>query len=624
MTVWHYLLDQYNKNEHLVGIPQKRGKRTYSLAPIFHKMQNFHVEVTIDSKGSFVQASVLDEGATIIPVTLESLLRTNSVAPHPIHDNLPYLSKSYLKHIEKPLTKDFNSYPAYIEKLDEWVSRAEDNTFLYALQTYIKTDSLLDDLIREGILFLDGENHLMDKFKGKEKPPIFDVATNPSKPNVRFRMIDDDGQIYRPWEDKELIQAHIEEQLKRYPIGFCYITGEEIPVTHMHPGGLRGGGDFAKMISTPTTSVVTFKGQYQEQSEVFQMGAEISLKIHNALAWLISKQGVKFGETTYLAFGTDDAEVITYDSDIDLLFAEDEEESKDISNAYISSRIAESMKGLKVNYANEGSKVVLIELESATPGRVAITNFDVVDSNEYLEKLERWQTKTSWPHWSNGKEYIGSPSAYLIAHLLSDSHLEKATDHKNFSNTMYRKYFEEVLDYIRLDKRIPRVMLRKAQMQTLKAQNKKERFDREGAIHIMCALANNYHNGELSVVVDENESDNAYLFGRLLALAKDTEGMLIKWSRRTNAEQYFQRYYQSPARTWAILEGRLEPYIKQNKENKGLELYLRKRLDEVKDRIDFTSTEPLNEMFFVGYDAQLRTIKQNTKNKTNKGEIQND
>ena len=63
------------------------------LAPICHAITNAKIEITIDSKGNFIQGNKVDksDAKTIFPVTEESAGRTSAPCAHPLCEQLGFL-----------------------------------------------------------------------------------------------------------------------------------------------------------------------------------------------------------------------------------------------------------------------------------------------------------------------------------------------------------------------------------------------------------------------------------------------------------------------------------------------------------------------------------------------------
>ena len=73
------------------------------LTPISHIVQNVQIEIIIDEDGNYVGANEVakDDVKTIIPVTEASAVRTGNCAPHPLCEQIGYISKHSGEKYEK-------------------------------------------------------------------------------------------------------------------------------------------------------------------------------------------------------------------------------------------------------------------------------------------------------------------------------------------------------------------------------------------------------------------------------------------------------------------------------------------------------------------------------------------
>jgi len=130
------------------------------LLPVYHMIQNAQVQIILDSHGNLLRAKVLskEESPTIIPATEESAGRAGSkIAPHPLCDTLQYLAGDYLKWGGNPKKKKNESgYKPFINGLKGW-SDCSQNLKLRSVFTYLSKGTLIQDLIKEKILFADNE-----------------------------------------------------------------------------------------------------------------------------------------------------------------------------------------------------------------------------------------------------------------------------------------------------------------------------------------------------------------------------------------------------------------------------------------------------------------------------------
>ena len=69
------------------------------------------------------------------------------------------------------------------------------------------------------------------------------------------------------------------------------------------PKKIRNEGDGAKLISSNDSQNFTYRGRFVSKEEAFAVGNETSQKIHNALKWIIRKQGTFFDTLAVVTWG---------------------------------------------------------------------------------------------------------------------------------------------------------------------------------------------------------------------------------------------------------------------------------------------------------------------------------
>src|SRR5690606_18203212 len=116
-------------------------------------------------------------------------------------------------------------------------------------------------------------------------------------------------------------------------IGFCHIMGKVTALATSHPSKLRHSGDKAKLISSNDTSGFTFRGRFDVSEQVLGISYDATQKAHNALRWLISRQGFRNGDQAIIAWcisGNDIPSPMA--SSWELLGEETNKDAQEISN----------------------------------------------------------------------------------------------------------------------------------------------------------------------------------------------------------------------------------------------------------------------------------------------------
>lgn len=608
------------------------------LLPIAHTTQNADIEVMINNDGEFIGSSVVeDDRQTIIPCSEASASRsgTNPVN-HPLMDKLQYLTGDYTSFGGG---KGSHFHERYMKELGEWYDSEYSNEQVGAIYKYLRKGCLIADLVRDGTLICDAAGKLLKKWTGSkdDTPPIFKaVIGDQSDAFVRFRVSGGTEYVTAVWQNKHVRKDYTNYYLsKQKDKTFCYATGDILPCSDNHPNKIRNTGDKAKLISANDNTGFTFRGRFIEAAQAVQVGYDVSQKAHNALKWLIQKQGKSFGGRVFLLWGTNNEKTpVPTDDTFDLCGFEPEDFS------YTKEEIAERFNRAIAGYNAEiGSKtkLVLIGLDSATKGRLSITfyrEFLGEQGNELIDRIEKWHKDLRWhQRYIKEKRFIsfdGAPSPKDIA-LAAYGTEQKgmiSADDKIIGATV-----ERLLPCISDGVRLPRDIMLAAVNKCFHPQNYQEIFNWDKVLGITCSLVRKYwldkiqDMEEWDMGLNFDTDDINYNCGRLLAVAHEIERRALWLAndnkegksniRETNAIRYFTKFALYPCRTWRIISDRLIPYIEKLGE-KGNDLYKLKQ--EISAKIlpgEFEKLKDLDGRMALGFDSQRYYI-YNSHGKTDK------
>ena len=223
----------------------------------------------------------------------------------------------------------------------------------------------------------------------------------------------------------------------------------------------------------------------------------------------------------------------------------------------------------------EHEQISLIMLDSATPGRMALTYYQEFLPADYFANLDTWIDDFSWyQRYSievpNGKKTdkrtqwrFLPPSPYSIA---------EAVYGKSLSDTLKKQLYARLLPVIAggISVPIPEDLVRQS-FQAACNPNGCENWEWQRNIGVACALYKGWRarHHDLSqrrtypMSLDTQNRSRDYIFGRLLAVAEHLERTALRIAnetRATNAENYMQRFVMRPFHTWEQLETNLKPY----------------------------------------------------------------
>ncbi|MGG1612124.1 type I-C CRISPR-associated protein Cas8c/Csd1 [Paenibacillus phoenicis] len=620
-----HLYETYEANLDQVGKTVKKRDREYTLLPVSHTTQNAHIEVTIDEDGDFLEARVLEKESTLIPCTEESASRSGSkVAPYPLHDKLSYVAGDFVKYGGQIKNPDEVPFDKYIRNLEEWANSPYATEKLKCIYTYLRKGQLIEDLVAAKIIRLDENQHLIEKWDEKytakfgEKPPIFSSgAAETSSAFIRFNVLSPDSPE-EVWKDQAMFDSFIAfYNQKLGETDVCFVTGEMRPSTERHANKIRHAADKAKLISANDNSGFTFRGRFKTSKEAVSISYEVSQKAHNALKWLIHRQGKTMDERVFLVWGNDNDPVPNTDEDIvDMMrhSGREIEREPDTDKPY-ADQVRRAIDGFR-NDLTYQAEVNILVLDSATTGRMAVLYYRHLNKELYLNRLEEWHNSCAWEHRYRKEEeqlitFYGAPATKDIAFA---AYGPRASE-KIIKGTM-----ERMIPCIVDRRAVPRDIVRSA---FHRASNpvSMERWDWEKTLSIACALIRKMlleKGEEWNVPLNTESRDRSYLFGRLLAVADVLErGALGKdETRSTNAIRYMNSYAQNPGRTWKTIQASLQPY----QAKLGTKAtYLSRMIDEIADQFkdgDFNNA-PLTEQYLLGFYSQRRELYKKKEEDTN-------
>jgi CRISPR-associated protein Csd1 len=250
-------------------------------------------------------------------------------------------------------------------------------------------------------------------------------------------------------------------------------------------------------------------------------------------------------------------------------------------------------------------------LDSATPGRMAITFYRELKGSEFLDRIETWHEQYAWPQ-NLGKDarFVGAPAPGTIAEVAYGARLD---------DKLRKATVERLLPCIIDGQPMPLSLVTAA---TRRAAGRAglNPWEWEKCFGVACGLFRGYSKSkgkEYQMALEEQRTTRDYLYGRLLALADNIEGYALRQAeenRDTTAARLMQRFADRPSSTWRNIELALVPYKSRLRTSaKGLGFLARRErlLDEIQCLFgpdDFTSDRPLTAEFLLGFHCQRAAL----------------
>ena len=625
------------------------------LTPVGHTIQNAHIVIVIDGQGNFQTARVMPpKTAILLPATESSENRTSGEAPHPLADKIQYVAKDYADYGGEKKAY----FEGYLKQLKAWCESPFAHPKVQAVLHYVTKGRVVADLVEAGIFPLDSDGKVLNKWETEgDAPPIFSVLPK-TKGEIEFGsalvcwQVEIAGDVHsQTWTDKTIQQSWADYAAsEKAEKGFCLVQGKEAVISTMHPAKLRHTGDKAKLISSNDTAGYTFRGRFATAEEAASISADVSAKAHSALRWLISRQGIRNGDQVTVAWAISGKPIPSPMKDISAELDWADMGNWDISAVENPDEIAaqrlsensEASPDWSVNIGQAAARIIkkklhgyqaelkeheqisLIMLDSATPGRMALTYYQEFLPADYFANLDAWIDDFSWyQRYSievpNGKKTdkrtqwrFLPPSPYSIAETVYG---------KSLSDTLKKQLYARLLPVIAggTSVLIPEDWVRQS-FQAACNPNGCENWEWQRNIGVACALYKGWrarHHDLLQrrtypMSLDTQNRSRDYLYGRLLAVAENTESYALYLAgekRATTAERYIQRFAEHPFATWRNIELALKPYqerLRNNGKDTGAQAI--GEIMELFATDDFTRDDKLSGEFLLGYHCQKMEI----------------
>ena len=606
------------------------------LLPVAHSTANAQIEVSLKADGTFDSAKALskEDGLnTIIPVTEDSGARANGISPMPFADKLIYIAGDYSNYVGGKKSDNSAYFKAYIEQLERWKNSSHSHPSVNAIYSYLTQKTLMKDLVDENILKVNEETGLLE-----DKMNIAGIAQTDCF--VRFRVY---GGVSETWHDKSLYDSFIAwNNEEMADVDLCYATGKTEAVTYKHPSKIRNTGDKSKLISANDESGFTYRGRFSDKTEAISVSYDFSQKMHNALRWLIQRQGISISETgkkkESMLFDTLQLVVWTssldethnliscaYDEDDDEYFGEEMEKVLPTTEPIYRDFLRKSIFGTKDFKID--SKVMLMGVDAATKGRLSISIYEELEQSRLLEQLIKWHSETGALRYYS-KQKTSGINSFAVREIINCAYgIENGSGFLETKPEIVKENVLRLLPCITQGRKIPadivQNLVKKASNPLAYNYKKGDKHpdNHRKVIETACGMIRKQNfdrkRGIISMAYDPNEKDRSYLFGCLLAIADAAEYAAYdendKKSRITNAKRYWSMFAKRPATTWQRIYEQLTHYLKKLGASS---IKYTKMLNEVKSKLTFedsVNNSPLSPAYLLGYHHYNAEIYKNSK-----------
>lgn len=594
------------------------------LMPISHTPQQAHIEITLDADGYFKSARIVQKEETVIPATEQSAGRVGiKPPPHPLCDKVQYCAADYPEHggVKPSFFKEYEA------QLGRWCESEFSHPKAKAVFVYIRKGCVVADLVKEKILHIDSDGKLLTRWTGENQAPdLFRLLTakaggrDQGDAFIRWHVREANNPCTAVWEDLSLQEAWEKfDASTKQLMGVCMVTGDDKAALAMsHPKRIRHAGDGAKLISANDASGYTFRGRFTDDTGQQACGVsyEVTQKAHNALRWLIHRQAYRNEEQVIVTWAVAGKPVPDPFQDSLSLFLGSEETTQvatenmlhdagDAGQAF-ALRLKKAIAGYRAKI-DPTEEIVVMGLDSATPGRMAITFYRELMGSEFLDRLQTWHEKYAWPqNFGNQSRFVGTPAPRDIA---------EAAFGRRLDDKLRKATVERLLPCIVDGRPLPRDLVDSVIRRTCNRVGLNH-WEWEKNLGIACALFKGFFNErEYQMTLETDRTSRDYLYGRLLAIAEHIEGRALYVggeTRDTTATKLMQRFADRPASAWRTIELALTPSKSRLRAKRPGFLYEMEKLnDEVVSSFvgeDFLDDRKLSGEFLLGYHCQRQAL----------------
>lgn len=600
------------------------------LMPISHTPQQAHIEITLDDAGSFKGAQIVHKEETIIPSTEKSAGRAGAVcAPHALCDKLHYCAKDYPDFGGKKLPF-FNEYE---RQLSAWCNSEFSHPKARAILAYVSNNGVVADLVRERIVHIGTDGKLLTRWSSEDDTPeIFRLLTakdgerDQGDAFIRWHVREWDNPCSAVWKDNSLQDAWglFDASIKDTK-GVCIVTGElGASLAVNHPKRIRHAGDGAKLISANDDTGYTFRGRFTDKTGQQACGVSyaVTQKAHNALRWLIGRQAYRSGNFVVVTWSVAGKPVPDpFKNSLSLILDSEDAtpeiakiEQPDVGDAgqafALRLRKAIAGYGAKLSPAED---IVVMGLDSATPGRMAITFYRELKGSDFLGRVQRWHEQYAWlQNFGKDSKFVGAPAPRDIAEAAYGRRLDD-----NLRKATVERLLPCIIDGQALPRDLSESVVRRVCNRVAFDKDKSGRqWEWEKYLGIACALFRGSNKErEYQMALEAERTSRDYLYGRLLSIAEHIEerALYVAGEKRdTTATKLMQRFADRPSSTWRIIEPQLKPYMSRLQAKRSAFLHeMKALLDEVIAKFegdDFLSDRKLSAEFLLGYHCQRQAL----------------
>lgn len=601
------------------------------LLPIYHDSRrsnkNDIIKIKLTQEGNLFGVEFMPEGAIItFPTTVKSMSRTSGVAAHPLCDTLKYLFS----------VNEGSHFDDYLRELSLWIAYntevTPESTYLNIIYTYIKNGSIVEDIVNNLYPSRTGSSDIASDLrinyiddKGKEK------ADDLSKVFITFEIVQFFGyknvsvSSYKKLHENYIsyVNSKYEEAEKQ----FCVVSGEKEKCSLTHRGLLRN----AKIISV-SKNKMTYFGRFTSGENVVSIGYESSQKIHLMIKYLIENRKTcrKLSDTQYTQYMVNWFYTNTMDAyNFDPMGGYEFDYDLSIVGNDLSMAMNKYLSGFNGSLSKNEEYHIMM-LDKLSDGRITIKYYASILVDDLVERVDYWHKSISYRYMNNEKKLVRrSPSLdYIVKSMFGVEREGLKSDKRQLviDNDSMKKIEMHRLLLCLLEKRKIPIDYVNRIFTNFTQRHRYSKCWNQIVFVANCILRKyylDYLKEEVSEMLDTENKNRSYLFGRLLAIYEKIEAVTYTKDeeRQTNAEKLWNEYSNKPAMTMMRLKNKIMPYRQKLKAKsygfyvylENLEMNIISNLDDLK-LDDREINKKLEYEFLFGYSSQKNDFYTSKKN----------
>ena len=560
----------------------------------------------------------------LFPCTEASAGRSSGIAPHPLCDNLQYIAgnsavlsgdlaaglpeedREFYDRIFRKMKEGFRAYRDLQEGWLSWLAGSGSGKCPApeAVHKYVTSHDVIADIAS----VMDSAKSLLDRaavISGAapaERKKFRDEFAAFVKSSVYFEIPDlPEDQQASGAVTADSWNAYCDSLNDKSDLRLCPLTGKYAVPSSAYPRKIRHEADLARLISLGDSTGTAYTGRYAGPDDVTKISEEANQKIHKALSWLMRHNSTHF-DTQYAAIWSPG---FSGRIPSPLKRREYPPKPKDGEPAGEEDAARYAWPEKWPEEVSPESRICAVMIDSLSKGRVSVAMQEETDAGSYRRNLEKWQDDLKICLASPGSSHIPD-IASLIPDLCGN----------NGGGSFHVLVLRAVLDGGKFPEDLMAKHLRKTMTDAARSDAQLEIRDAAAMIKA-CEIRN--RGRRIGLMLDTELNDRSYLFGRLLAVADNIEGyvnMVTRENAPTAAMRYMRQFSVTPAKVWTKLEGVVIRSQRSLEYRPGTRIFLASRqklLDEIMSRFDpedFSSDEPLEPLFLLGYHHQRCSLLQ--------------